>query len=49
MALSKQGRPRLRRFLFLITMCMVMTNSDVRALHHHKVEVKKICSHMNFF
>lgn len=39
MALSKRGRPRLRRFLFLITMCMVMTNSDIRALHYHNVEV----------
>jgi len=28
--------------LYLITMCMVMTNPDVRALHHHNVEVKKI-------
>lgn len=42
MALNKRGRPRLRRFLYLITMCMVMTNPDVRALHHNNVEVKKI-------
>jgi hypothetical protein len=32
-----------KRLLFpLITMFMVMTNPDVRALHHHNVEVKKI-------
>ncbi|MFK4345264.1 MULTISPECIES: IS110 family transposase [unclassified Paenibacillus] len=42
MVLSKRGRPRLRRFLYLITMCMVMTNPDIRALHHHNVNVKKL-------
>lgn len=42
MALSKRGRPRLRRFLYLMTMCMVMTNPDIRALHHHNVDVKKL-------
>ncbi len=42
MVLSKRGRPRLRRFLYLMTMCMVMTNPDVRALHHHNVQVKKL-------
>ncbi|MFD1774076.1 IS110 family transposase [Paenibacillus rhizophilus] len=42
MVLSKRGRPRLRRFLYLMTMCMVMTNPDVRALHHHNVDVKKL-------
>jgi transposase len=42
MSLSKRGSPRLRRFLYLMTMCMVMTNSDVRALHHFNVEVKKL-------
>ncbi|WP_338045045.1 IS110 family transposase [Paenibacillus sabinae] len=42
MALSKRGRPRLRRFLFLMTMCMVMTNPNVRALHHYNVDVKKL-------
>lgn len=41
MVLSKRGRPRLRRFLYLMTMCMVMTNPEVRALHHRNVEVKK--------
>lgn len=42
MVLSKRGRPRLRRFLFLMTMCMVMTNPDIRALHHFNVDVKKL-------
>jgi len=42
MVLSKRGRPRLRRFPYLMTMCMVMTNPDVRALHHYNVDVKKL-------
>jgi transposase len=42
MVLSKRGRPRLRRFLYLMTMCMVMTNSDVKGLHHYNVDVKKL-------
>lgn len=42
MSLSKRGRPRLRRFLYLMTMCMVMTNSYVRDLHHFNIEVKKL-------
>lgn len=42
MVLSKRGHPRLRRFLYLLIMCMVMTNPDIRALHHHNVDVKKL-------
>nr|WP_309568601.1 transposase [Paenibacillus sp. sptzw28] len=42
MTLSKRGRPRLRHFLYLITMCMVMTNKEFRALHQHNVKVKKL-------
>ena len=38
--LSKRGRPRLRHFLYLITMCRVMGNQKFKALHHHKVQVK---------
>ncbi len=41
MVLSKRRRPRLRRFLYLMTMCMVMTNPDIRALHHN-VDEKKL-------
>lgn len=42
MVLSKRGRPRLRHFLYLMTMCMVMTNPEIRALHHYNVENKKL-------
>ena len=42
MVLSKRGRPRLRRFLYLMTMCMVMTNPDIRALHHYNGDEKKL-------
>ncbi|EPY07491.1 transposase IS116/IS110/IS902 family protein [Paenibacillus alvei TS-15] len=42
MTLSKRGRPRLRHFLYLITMCMVMTNKEFKALHQHNVQVKKL-------
>ncbi|NIK72068.1 transposase [Paenibacillus sp. BK720] len=42
MVLSKRGRPRLRHFLYLMTMSMVMTNSEVRAAHRYNVEEKKM-------
>jgi len=42
MVLSKRGRPRLRHFLYLMTMCMVMTNPEIRALHRYNVEEKKL-------
>ncbi|MBP1967906.1 IS110 family transposase [Paenibacillus aceris] len=42
LTLSKRGRPRLRHFLYLITMSMVMNNQEFKALHHHNVEVKKL-------
>jgi len=42
MVLSKRGRPRLRHFLYLMTMCMVMTNPEIRALHRYNVEKKKL-------
>jgi transposase len=42
MVLSKRGRPRLRHFLYLMTMCMVMTNPEVQALHHYNVKEKKL-------
>ncbi len=42
MTLSKRGRPRLRHFLYLITMCMVMNNQEFKALHHHNIKVKKL-------
>jgi len=42
MVLSKRGRPRLRHFLYLMTMCMVMTNPEIRALHRYNVEKKNL-------
>lgn len=42
MMLSKRGRPRLRHFLYLMTMSMVMTNPEVRASHRYNVEEKKL-------
>ncbi|SFF47318.1 Transposase [Paenibacillus algorifonticola] len=42
MVLSKRGRPRLRHFLYLMTMSMVMTNLEIRASHHYNVEEKKL-------
>jgi transposase len=40
--LSKRGRSRLRRFLYLVTMSLVMNNSEFKAIHAHNVKVKKI-------
>ncbi|SGI81838.1 Uncharacterised protein [Mycobacterium tuberculosis] len=42
MVLSKRGRPRLRHFLYLMTMSMVMTNLEIQALHRYNVEEKKL-------
>lgn len=40
--ISKRGRSRLRRFLYLVTMSLVMNNSEFKAIHSHNVKVKKI-------
>jgi transposase len=40
--ISKRGRSRLRRFLFMATMSLVMTNSEFKAMHSHNVNVKKM-------
>ncbi|MFJ5761954.1 IS110 family transposase [Neobacillus sp. NPDC093182] len=40
--ISKRGRSRLRRFLYLATMSLVMNNPEFKALHYHNVKVKKI-------
>ncbi|MGG3470275.1 IS110 family transposase [Neobacillus pocheonensis] len=40
--LSKRGRSRLRRFLYLVTMSLVMNNTEFQAIHSHNVKVKKI-------
>jgi transposase len=42
MVISKRGRSRLRRFLFMTTMSLVMNNSEFQAMHAHNVHVKKI-------
>ncbi|MED3689922.1 IS110 family transposase [Peribacillus butanolivorans] len=41
-AISKRGRSRLRRFLYLATMSLVMNNPEFKALHANNVKVKKI-------
>lgn len=40
--ISKRGRSRLRRFLYLATMSLVMNNDEFKALHVHNVKVKKM-------
>ncbi|MFD2509687.1 IS110 family transposase [Halalkalibacter alkalisediminis] len=40
--LSKRGRSRLRRFLYLATMSLVMNNPEFKELHAHNVNVKKM-------
>ncbi|QYF84881.1 IS110 family transposase [Brevibacterium sp. PAMC21349] len=42
MVISKRGRSRLRRFLYLATMSLVMNNMEFRAIHSHNVKVKKM-------
>jgi transposase len=39
---SKRGRPRLRRFLYLATMSLVMNNPEFKQLHSDNVHVKKM-------
>src|SRR5436189_1386001 len=36
MVISKRGRSRLRRFLFMATMSLVMTNSEFKAMQDRK-------------
>ncbi|PGY03822.1 IS110 family transposase [Bacillus sp. AFS031507] len=40
--ISKRGRSRLRRFLYLATMSLVMNNQEFKAIHSHNVKVKKM-------
>jgi transposase len=40
--ISNRGRSRLRRFLYLATMSLVMNNPEFKALHTSNVKVKKI-------
>jgi transposase len=40
--ISKRGRSRLRRFLYLATMSLVMNNPEFKAIHSNNVKVKKM-------
>jgi transposase len=40
--ISKRGRSRLRRFLYLATMSLVMNNAEFKAIHSNNVKVKKM-------
>jgi transposase len=40
--ISKRGRSRLRRFLYLATMSLVMNNPEFKELHSNNVHVKKM-------
>jgi transposase len=40
--ISKRGRSRLRRFLYLATMSLVMNNPEFKAVHTNNVKVKKL-------
>lgn len=40
--ISKRGRSRLRRYLYLATMSLVMNNPEFKELHAHNVKVKKM-------
>lgn len=40
--ISKRGRSRLRRFLYLATMSLVANNPEFKVLHSHNVKVKKL-------
>jgi transposase len=42
MKISKRGRSRLRRFIFMMTMSLVMNNPEFQAMHAHNVHVKKM-------
>jgi transposase len=40
--LSKRGRSRLRRFLFMATIGLVTNNAEFKALHSTNVKIKKM-------
>ena len=42
MDISKRGRSRLRRYLFLVTMSLVVNNPEFKAMHAYNVQVKKM-------
>ncbi|MFC0335297.1 transposase, partial [Paenibacillus sepulcri] len=42
MKISKRGRSRLRRFIFMMTMSLVANNPEFKAMHAYNVQVKKM-------
>ncbi|SEB46155.1 IS110 family transposase [Paenibacillus sp. GP183] len=42
MKISKRGRSRLRRFIFMMTLSLVRNNPEFRSIHAHNVHVKKM-------
>ncbi len=42
MKISKRGRSRLRRFIFMMTMSLVGNNPEFKAMHTYNVQVKKM-------
>ncbi|WP_274648988.1 IS110 family transposase [Paenibacillus humicola] len=42
MKISKRGRSRLRRFIFMMTISLVANNPEFKALHARNVQVKKM-------
>ena len=42
MKISKRGRSRLRRFIFMMTMSLVMNNPEFKAMHAYNVQMKKM-------
>jgi len=42
MKISKRGRSRLRRFIFMMTMSLVANNAEFKAMHAYNVQVKKL-------
>jgi transposase len=42
MKISKRGRSRLRRFIFMMTMSLVRNNPEFQAIHAYNVHVKKM-------
>jgi transposase len=42
MKISKRGRSRLRRFIFMMSMSLVRNNPEFRSIHAHNVHVKKM-------
>ncbi|SFJ77609.1 Transposase [Paenibacillus sp. UNC496MF] len=42
MKISKRGRSRLRRFIFMMAMSLVANNPEFKAMHTHNVQVRKM-------